>query len=182
MTDATWQPRNSGLVWHKMNESAAKEIASWQYEGNAAFYNTRNEDMEATVVAFCEPAHRYHYVTRSADGRILAFCCFGEDARVLGGKYDENALDVGISIHPRSIGRGWGKQILSLAMEFACCEYQASRFRATIAAFNERALRMCRTAGFQECFYFLQPENRCRYFVLVLDRSKSQFVSHQQGG
>lgn len=165
-----------------MNESAAKEIASWQYEGNAAFYNTRSEDMKATVLAFCDPAHRYHYLTGSGDGKILAFCCFGEDARVSGGNYDEDALDVGMGIHPQSMGRGLGKQVLSCAMKFACREYQAIRFRATVAAFNGQALRMCMKAGFQEISTFLQPENGCRYFVLLLDLSKSKTATHQQDG
>ena len=80
-----------------------------------------------------------------------------------------NALDVGMGIHPNYLSRGLGKWVLRIALEYARCMFKPRRFRATVAAFNERALRLCLGAGFKKRSSFLDPGGRCTYTVLILD-------------
>lgn len=160
---------HAGFIWRAMEETAARAIAGWRYAGAYRIYNTAEREIEAAAETLCAPQHRYFTVSSSEDGRLLGFFCLGEEAQVPGGDYSGEALDIGMGIHPGSLGRGLGRRILRLALDHAKREYVPSRFRATVAAFNERALRLCWGVGFTESATFFHPENQLTYVVLTRD-------------
>ena len=162
---------NDELSWRPMDEAAARAIAGWRYAGAHALYNTAEEEIEATVCTLCTPQHRY-FAMALRDGGLLGYCCFGEDARVRVGNYPDDALDIGMGIQPCLLGRGLGMHLLQQAIAFANREYAPPRIRATVAAFNERALRLCRSAGFRECTSFLHPDSEMSYVVLIRDATR----------
>ena len=162
---------NAELCWRPMDATAARAIARWRYAGAHALYNTAEEEIEATVCTLCTPQHRYFAISLR-DGGLLGYCCFGEDARVRGGNYPDDALDIGMGIQPCLLGQGLGTHLLQQAIAFANQEYAPPRFRATVAAFNERALRLCRSAGFRECTSFLHPDSEMSYVVLIRDATQ----------
>jgi RimJ/RimL family protein N-acetyltransferase len=69
---------------------------------------------------------------------------------VVGGVYHhESALDVGLCLRPDLLGQGLGTAALAALLEYARREPAAACFRATVAAFNQRSLRLCARQGFR---------------------------------
>jgi [ribosomal protein S18]-alanine N-acetyltransferase len=143
-------------------ESEARAIAGWRYP---APYDLYSGD-PAAWQRYLRPAYRYHVVLD--DGELIGQCCFGEDARVPGGAYSTEALDVGAGMRPDRVGRGQGGAFLAAVLAFAGERYGARRFAATVAAFNERALAVCRRAGFVEVSRFVSLGAARRDFVLLV--------------
>lgn len=143
------------LTFSPLTEEAAREIASWQYEGPWAFYNAPPD--ETGHLSLLEPSYHYHAI-RNGAGELIGYCCFGEDARVPGFAYDDDeALDVGAGLRPDLTGKGYGVAFLGAILEFGRRHFATRGFRATIASWNERALRMAERAGFQRGPCFVSP-------------------------
>ncbi len=84
----------------------AKEIAAWRYEGPYALYDGDPEGFETLL----EREYRVH-AARDERGELVGFCSFGEDARVPGYEYADDALDVGLGMPPDLVGRGAGHRL-----------------------------------------------------------------------
>lgn len=136
----------------------ARDIAGWRYPGAFAVYNF-GDDVADTVTWALEPGNRVH-VLLAEDGSLAAYCSYGVDGRVPGWRYDDSALDVGLGLRPELTGRGLGQRVLEAACAFAEASLGATSLRVTVAAFNERALEVCRRAGFREIAEFARPDGR----------------------
>jgi ribosomal-protein-alanine N-acetyltransferase len=124
--------------------SDAELISHWRYAGRYCFYDGPGSESAAYML---DPRNGFHAV-RGPSG-LVGFCSYGSDARVPGGIYDDDALDIGAGMDPTLVGRGSGKAFLGAIVEYATLEFGASRLRATIASWNERALRASRSVGFR---------------------------------
>ena len=82
-----------------------------------------------------------------------------------------------------------GEEMIRKGLEFGSHRYGSNRFRVTVAAFNERALKVCRWIGFREVHRFRRPTDNEEFAVLVLDgnewrtnrRSQSREAGASQG-
>jgi RimJ/RimL family protein N-acetyltransferase len=144
-----------------VDERDAQEIVAWNYGGPYAMYTMSAADV--TMVA--DPASRY-YTVRDDEGELVAFIAFGEEAQVPGGEYREGPLDVGCGIRPDLTGQGLGPAIIRLAIETGEQLYGARDFRATIAAFNERAQKAAAKAGFRPVSFFERPVDDLPFVIL----------------
>jgi RimJ/RimL family protein N-acetyltransferase len=132
-------------VFRPLTEIDANAMLGWHYEGPYSRYDSRPEDLAGLL----DPANAY-FAVATAEDELLGFCCFGPDARVTGGEYqDESAVDVGGGLRPDLTGKGLGISFLRAILDFARQQFAAETYRVTIAAFNQRAIRMCRWAGFE---------------------------------
>ena len=132
------------FTFRPIDREAAERIIAWRYEPPYDFYNLNASALPELLA----PEHAYYFASMRHDD-LVGFCCFGPDARVPGGDYnDASALDVGIGLRPDLTGRGLGAAFLFAVLEFAERELGATRFRATIAAFNARSIRVAERAGF----------------------------------
>ncbi len=154
-------------LFREMDEASAREIATWHYDPPYEMYNCLPDEVEAHVKALLKPEYRYHTVWDSA-GELIAFRCFGADARVPGGDYSADALDMGGGLRPDLTGRGLGISIIEAALEFARRNFAPRAFRVTVAAFNERALRVCEKVGYRPVDSFHHPRSGERFIILVL--------------
>ena len=137
-------PRPAAFTFRPIDRDAAERIVGWRYEPPYDFYNLDPSGLPALLA----PEHAY-YVASADDDDLVGFCCFGPDARVLGGDYDDaTTLDVGIGLRPDLTGRGFGSAFLRAVLGFAERQYGTTRFRATIATFNARSIRVAEHAGF----------------------------------
>lgn len=146
------------------DERDAREIVSWQYSHPYDLYSVGPDDDDA-VASFADPANGYRSV-RDEGGELVAFLCFGAEARVDGGEYPEGTLDVGCGIRPDLTGQGMGPAIIRLAIDVGTREYDAVTFRATIAAFNERAQKAAGKAGFVPVSSFQRPSDGLPFVIL----------------
>jgi [ribosomal protein S18]-alanine N-acetyltransferase len=81
----------------------AETIAGWRYGGAYALY----DGDPAAIDSLLRPGYRYHAV-RDEDGDLIGLCTFGDDARVAGYVYADDALDIGLGMRPDLVGLGLG--------------------------------------------------------------------------
>lgn len=142
-----------------LTETEAREICSWRYEGSYAIYNIPSDELEESVQWMLEPAHHYHAI-RDRHKMLIGFCSFGPDGQVPGGHYEPDALDIGAGMQPHLTGQGRGADFLQAILTFGYQTFGYQPFRATIAAWNQRALRMATQAGFQYKSDFVASSGR----------------------
>jgi RimJ/RimL family protein N-acetyltransferase len=149
-----------------MREKDARAVLDWQYEPPYHIYNIDPSGREEVARFLVDPANRY-YAMADTDGMLVGFSCFGEDARVPGGDYTLDAVDIGLGVRPDLTGRGLGQGFVEAVIEFAHARFGARALRVTIAAFNERAQRVWRRAGFRWVARFVRPADGRAFVVLV---------------
>lgn len=153
-----------------MDIQSAQTIAEWQYEPPYDRYTIEPAD-RAEVAAFFTDPHNAYYTMRDDAGELHAFCCFGFDARVPGGNYSAEALDLGMGVRPDLTGQGRGASFATALCDFAQQHYAPAALRVTVAAFNERALRVWRGIGFVEVQRFLRLRDSAPFVILVREHA-----------
>jgi len=147
-----------------MSHKDAEEIVSWNYPDPYAIYS-----LSPNVIPILKnPSKRYFAVLDTSDS-LIGYCCFGEEARVVGGEYeemDESVLDVGVGLQPERTGEGLGKSFVSAILRFARVRYKPERFRVTMAHFNKRSMCTFQSLGFVETFGFNRPDDSMRFIQL----------------
>ena len=157
MTEISWKVR-------PLTEHDARAMATWTYPEPYSFYSSDPEDAER----FLNPAYNYVAVVDGND-ELVAHLCFGADARVPGGKYnDEGAIDFGLGVRPDLIGQGNGAMLIELAICEVQRRWKRRPMRATVASFNERVTHLMRKFRFREVEIFRNPSGR--EFVVFIGR------------
>jgi RimJ/RimL family protein N-acetyltransferase len=149
------------LVIRPITYAEAIVASTWRYPGPYAIYDSEPSDRQR----FLLPEYRYHAVLDGGD--LIGYCCFGPDARVPGGSYPDDALDVGAGMRPDLVGRGHGRIFLTAILDFAAITYAPRAFTATVAAFHHRALAACHSVGFTELSRFTSTGDDPRDFVIL---------------
>lgn len=161
------------VAFEAMTPGQAREVVSWRYEGRYDIYGFRNDDKERGVNYLTSPEHRFFAVV--SDGKLIGFRSFGPDGKVPGGVYDDAYLDTGGGLRPELTGKGLGEAIVRQGISFGAEIFGARRFRVTIAAFNQRARKVCQRIGFVEQQRFLRPNDRMPFVIFTLDLDGTWF-------
>jgi RimJ/RimL family protein N-acetyltransferase len=138
----------------------------WRYAPPYSAYDLNPED-PSILAALLDPANNYHAILRR--DQMIGFFCLGPDARVPGGTYDESHLDLGLGLRPDLTGCGHGHIYLNAVLHFISAQMPSSRLRSTVAAWNQRAIRLCQRASFRvsERFITQHGVSQQEYVVLV---------------
>ena len=166
MTQEKRREQIGGFTFQPMDEVSARQIAQWRYAPPYELYSCEADGIENTIRCFLTPEYQY-YSVRDEAGELIGFRCFGEDARVPGGDYSAEALDMGGGLRPDRTGQGLGTSFMAAALEFARRQFAPVAFRTTVAAFNQRALRVCERVGYQPMQVFEATHSR-QCFVMLL--------------
>ena len=147
----------------------AEAVSRWRY---GELYSMYDGD-PASVASLLEPRFRYHSV-HDERGELAGYFCFGEDARVPTGRrlgvYEKQpALDVGLGMRPDLTGRGLGAEFVFAGLRFAKEAYSPPAFRLTVAASNQRAVRVYERVGFEmvEAFGARTPEGGREWLLML---------------
>lgn len=106
MSDLNISPED----FRPMNIRWASAIAQWSYGADFNLYNVEPHEREEYAQGLIDPDNNYYAVLSKEDP--IAFFCFGVDARVPGGHYAEEALDIGYGLRPDLLGKRLGKTLL----------------------------------------------------------------------
>ncbi len=158
------------LTFRPFIEQDALTVASWRYPEPYAAYDLDpwNRDV---LTALLRPENQYHAMLREEE--MIGFFCLGEDACVPGWDYADSALDLGMGLRPDLTGQGRGAIYLAAIVTHVMQQYPAASLRTTVAAWNQRALRLCLSSGFREVARFNSTrKEQTEYVVLVRDSSK----------
>lgn len=140
---------NETIVWRPMDLAGADELMTWRYDAPYDRYNLAvDARCRSEMAAFLVAPHNAYYRLDDGQGHVVAFCCFGADARVPGGDYGEDAVDIGLGLRPDLTGHRLGEGIIRTALHLAIALYKPQHLRVTIADFNLRAQKAWRKVGF----------------------------------
>lgn len=155
------------ITFAPITAAEARTVLCWRYPEIAAYPEPDADELERDVAALLRADYHY-YAAHDETGRLVGFCCFGEDAQAPGGDYSLPALDIGLGLHPDLTGRGLShsflEKILALGAELFAPEF----FRATVAAVNTRSLRLFEGSGFYFIQTFVSGEIRNHRFHVLL--------------
>ena len=161
-----------------MMEAAARAIAAWRYAPPYDLYNLTGDNLageEVELIRFlCDPANDYYAVYgysaqgKRSEAEPIGYCCYGADARVPGGDYPEEALDIGVGLRPELTGDGRGRDFVGAVITYGLTRYRPLLLRVTIAAFNERSQRVFRGRGFTPVRRFTSTTAAPHDFVIML--------------
>ena len=118
----------------------AEQISAWQYEFPYEWYDTSNDPRKVELFAHPQRRDSLRGVVGD-DGELVGFFNFvreGEEVRL------------GLGMRPDLTGRGLAQPFIQAGLDYATLEWRPKRFRLWVAAWNERALRAYRRAGFRE--------------------------------
>jgi len=156
------------LTFRALTRPDAEALLSWRYPAPYEIYNLDARASAGVVDDMLRPEHHYFAVLNEEE-EIVAFHCFGIDARVAGGDYSRDALDMGGGLRPDLTGRGLGRHVIGAAMAFAIERFRPDRFRTTVALFTGRARRVCESLGYSVESAFVRPADEMKFIVLSRD-------------
>jgi RimJ/RimL family protein N-acetyltransferase len=147
-----------------LSEENARELTTWQYDPPYDLYDLKPEDLTGLL----NPDYGYHQVI-DQKGILIGYCCFGLDAQVPGGDYQQNGpgvLDIGVGLRPDLTGRGRGITFVGAILDCGYAKYGPEVLRATIASFNQRSLRTFQCLGFEIQGSFIRESVNIQFYQL----------------
>ena len=174
-SDAGNMPEIDELRVTPIDRTAVGEIITWRYPPPYDLYNIGAQDAEVEIDAYLDPAYQY-YQMRNETGELVAFFNFGVDARVPGGDYSPEALDIGLGVHPDWTGSGYGSIFVQAVLRFARQQQAPVCYRVTIAGFNRRAQRVWQKAGFSEVQKFQRPKDGMNFLIFTADADEIVWI------
>ncbi|WP_336618992.1 GNAT family N-acetyltransferase [Jeotgalibacillus sp. ET6] len=134
-----------------MTQKQAMEIAyNWHYNGEYSFYDMEadQEDLEG----FIDPETRGSSVYSVMNHHeLIGFFSFTQT--------DAETYDIGLGLRPNLTGQGLGLTFLRSGISFGKRSFNPKRLTLSVAAFNQRALKLYKKVGFKEIDIFLQDTN-----------------------
>jgi [ribosomal protein S18]-alanine N-acetyltransferase len=164
------------LHFRLLDAAGARAVATWRYPPPYTLYQIEltGTQLEEGIAFLIDPANCYYRIDND-HGELEAFCCYGYDAQVEGGDYTEEALDLGLGLHPDLTGQGRGLGFVRATINVGIQIYQPSLLRVTIAGFNARAQHVWQKAGFRQTQSF-QAEHQQTF--LIFTRSAEGFYDY----
>jgi RimJ/RimL family protein N-acetyltransferase len=154
------------FIFKEMTQEEAREIAAWRYDPPYDFYGLAKEPEDLDEIL--DPEKRKDYFSATSGGELVGYFCFGAEARVPGGDYSAEAVDVGLGMRPDITGKGLGREFLESGLAFAETRFSPASFRLSVADFNARAITVYERAGFEKTGRFIQNTNGAgRPFTLM---------------
>ena len=150
-----------------LEEEHALDILTWRYPAPYDFYDPPSDrPAEDYVREFIKPEYQFHAVLNSQN-EFSGFCSYGLDGQVVGGNYQEEALDIGLGMKPELTGNGQGYHFFRSILYFAQANFEFNRFRLTVADFNQRAIRLYTNFGFTRHDEFTDSVLNNPYTILM---------------
>ena len=166
-----------------MTEEAARAILAWRYEDIYTFYNAHLQDLHDGLQ---EMLNGSYYAATDEQSALIGYFCFGVHAQVPGGHlyglYADDALDIGLGMKPDLTGRGLGREFLTAGLDFARQRFAPATFRLSVAAFNQRAIRLYEKVGFQAVTTFVSPTRNGDASFLLMTLPAWRAGNRRSGG
>ena len=148
------------LIISRFTPAEARMVASWSYPPPYDVYSSADSLFDELLVDEGDGLG-YFVLTVVGMNSPLGFCCYGPEARVINQPAPEpDTLDIGGGVAPDSVSEGYASRHLPAVIEHGRELHRPRWLRVAVAAFNERSLSLCRSAGFVERTSFEGPGGR----------------------
>lgn len=144
------------------------ESSNWKYEGIYAFYNPSPGDEpvgDATEIV------EGSYAVRNERGELVGQFHFGRDGRIPTieeNPYTGDYLDFGLGLRPDLCGQKLGPSFVLMGLAFGQEHYGTANFRLSVAAFNERAIRVYEKCGFRKIRSVTNSYFKNEFYIMTL--------------
>jgi [ribosomal protein S18]-alanine N-acetyltransferase len=122
-----------------MSQHEALVVAAWHYEPPYSFYDWTADADDLAELLGKETREGKYFSALGADGELVGWFSFLSEG---------DCVEFGLGLRPDLTGQGLGLAYLQAGLVFAGQRFQPGRFRLSVAAFNERAIRVYERAGF----------------------------------
>jgi len=122
-----------------MDQVEATEIAAWHYEDPYSFYDWTADGDDLALLLSEEVRLGRFFSALDEDGVLVGFFTL---------RMEGDDLVIGLGLRPDLTGRGLGRGFVEAGIEFGRRRFDPERIRLSVAAFNERAIRVYEQAGF----------------------------------
>ncbi|MGD6847774.1 GNAT family N-acetyltransferase [Rossellomorea aquimaris] len=138
-----------------ITQEQAEGIAyNWKYDGEYAFYDLTAD--EEDLAEFLDGDQRGNSTYAVLDqGEMIGFYTFNE--------LNESTIDIGLGMHPNLTGKGKGEAFTRAGVDFSIARYAPETLTLSVAAFNNRAIKVYKKVGFVPIGAFIQETNGSRY-------------------
>jgi len=138
------------LTIRPMQQADAECIARWHYDGPYVFYDMANDEDDLAELMDPRRRENAYYAAVDSDGSLVGFYCFIQDG---------STVELGLGLRPDLTGKGLGLNFLETGLAFARQRFSPKMFRLSVAAFNQRAIKVYMKAGFQPTRRYEQRTN-----------------------
>jgi ribosomal-protein-alanine N-acetyltransferase len=146
-----------------------EEFCSWTYPEPYERYSLDSSAIPYFLTLLEDPQGSLTMIT-DPSGQLIAYVTTGTDARVPGGDYAEELIDIGLGIRPELTGRGLGTEIVAKVLGRLEKSFPGLGFRVTIAEFNHRAQKVWMRNGFVESKRFISEKTGDAFLILTRER------------
>lgn len=145
-----------------MDETCARAIAAWHYEGATSFYDMEQdaEDLAELLDPLSWTDH--YFAGMDAGGELVGFFYF---------EAEQDVVSIGLGLRPDLTGKGLGQAFCEAGLQFAREKFHPRTFALDVATFNQRAIKLYRKLGFEDCGVSLQQSNDGQYEFLHMIRA-----------
>ncbi|MEG2289859.1 MAG: GNAT family N-acetyltransferase [Clostridium sp.] len=145
----------------RVTESDAKNIATWKFDGIYCFYdNDRSEGKKEWAMNLDKDESAFGIYNETNE--LIGNCCFDRDE-------DDKEVSFGIQMRPDLTGKGIGKEILEVVLEFGREKYNLEKINLLVVKFNERAIKVYKRLGFKVTEEFVWNVNGGEYEFLAME-------------
>ena len=150
---------SSGYRFREMSQADACAIAAWCYDPPYDFYDATGDPDD--LAELLDPRRRggAYFSAFDEGGTLVGFFQFERRGR---------CVEVGLGLRPELTGKGLGLAYMLAGLEFARRRFDPEGFRLSVAAFNERAIRVYERAGFRRVEVFTHHTNGGDYPFLLM--------------
>ncbi len=144
-----------------MSQAEAHAIAAWRYDPPYDFYDATGDPDD--LAELLDPRRRggTYFSALDEGGALVGFFQF---------ERKDCSVEVGLGLRPDLTGKGLGLGYMLAGLEFARRRFDPEGFRLSVAAFNERAIRVYERAGFRRETTFTHHTGGRDYPFLLMTR------------
>jgi ribosomal-protein-alanine N-acetyltransferase len=136
-------------LWiRRFRADEAAEACRWTYDAPFGRYDGDPAMVAIMLLAPEDGSGYYALAEPEADGAVVGFCCYGAEARIPSQTEEAETVDIGGGLRPDRLSQGLATAMLPSICTLALARWAPKRLRVVVASFNERSLRLCRSAGF----------------------------------
>ena len=149
----------------KMTKEYALQISQWKYDGIYSMYDSDESD----IVGLMDGTH---FACTNAIGELIGYFCYGNGARIPTLEeniYDDKYLDIGLGLRPDLCGKGHGLAFFLKGIDHAQKHFYTQNFRLSVAAFNERAIKLYSNAGFYVEREVTHKLSNNKFLIMIYD-------------
>ncbi|WP_422485439.1 GNAT family N-acetyltransferase [Gudongella sp. DL1XJH-153] len=152
-----------------MNEENAKEICTWEYEGEYAVYNLSDWDrvVENNWELAVKEEREASFLSVTQDNQLVAYGVI---------TIKNGIVLLGIGLKPSLCGKGLGADIMKLLIEESENRFPGRSIALEVRSFNRRAIRCYENIGFEIKDKYLRDtlttKNAEFYYMEYEDSSK----------